>query len=110
MTKLRVLLLLAISATAFSQNKIETVANFGVRAADIAHTCYHMKTVKGWHENWLPTQSCAGVAAIDLGFAGGAFTLDRLLRNKHPHLAHFQIVSAAGAGIAVMVSIRNEHR
>lgn len=94
--------LLLFSAPLFAQSKIETAANFGIRAADAAQTCYHLNTNPYWRERFLTTQSCAAVAGISAGFAVGSFGVDRwLLKHHHARLAHFQIASAAGAGFGI---------
>lgn len=91
--------LLTVSAIAQSNRPplAPTIANFGLRAADVAQSCYHM-TTPGWHEHLLPVNSCAGEVAVGAGFAFGSWALDYELRKHgHPRLAQFQWVSAAGS-------------
>lgn len=99
------LVILVLLANASAQSRtatIETVTNVGLRTFDAAQSCYWLNRGSRWRETSLPTQSCGGVVAFDAGYAAGSFFLDRLLRNHgHERWAHFQIVSAAGAGVGI---------
>lgn len=93
--------LLAGVIPAVAQSKTETILNVGLRTADVVQTCYHLKQ-EHWREQWLHTQSCGVVAGESAAFTGGSFLLDRyLIKHGHPRLAHFQLVSAGGAGTGI---------
>lgn len=97
--------LLLLGATCLGQSRPDTIANFTARAFDAAQTCYYLHTIPTQREYVLPTQSCAGVAGYDAGFAVGAYVIDRwMARHHHPRLAHLQLVSAGGAGVGIAYS------
>jgi len=85
---------------------VPTVVNIGLRAYDTVDTCRALASGTQY-ERWLPTQRCAGVVAINSAFAGGAWSLDYLLRKHgHPRLAQLQWISAAGSASGIVMSIR----
>jgi hypothetical protein len=47
---------------------IGTSIDFAVRSIDSGQTCYHLNN--GWHENYIPSQSCSGVIGWNLGAIG----------------------------------------
>lgn len=99
-----IVLFLALFASTLSaaQSKLATAANFSLRAADTAQTCYGFHSNPTFHENWLNTNSCHGVALYNVGFAFGAWAGDRLLiKHNHPKLAKLQWVSAVGAAAGI---------
>ena len=83
----------------------ESVA-YGLAATDIANTCYSLK-VRGWHERWAPTQSCAGVAAwIAAGQAGQTAMSYRAYKHGHMRLSRaIPWVSASRSGLAITYSL-----
>lgn len=62
------LLLLALSFSAHAQTA-ETILHAGLRAADTVQTCIHLRDPQ-WHEDFLPWQSCAPIAAYNAGMVG----------------------------------------
>ena len=83
----------------------ESVA-YGLAATDIANTCYSLK-VLGGHEQWAPTQSCAGVAAW---IAAGQVSQTAMSywAYKHGHMRLSRAipwVSTSGSGVAIGYSL-----
>lgn len=69
------------------QQKIAFAISTGVKMADAWQTCYQFAHSPGWHEEWMPTQSCAGL--VGLGIAGTAMQVvagDMLHRHHHHRL------------------------
>lgn len=105
MRLLRVLMLLLLPLPCFAQGRLPTIANFTLRSADAAQTCIHQ--LNGWHEHFLPSQSCAADAVMIEGIAIGSWSLDHwLIRHNHPHWAQFQWASASGSAFGISYSLR----
>lgn len=84
-----------------SRPSLPTIANFSLRAADAAQTCWLMAGDPTRREVLWPGigRSCTRLTLLSLGIAGLAWQGDRLLtRHGHPRLGHtLQWISAAGA-------------
>ena len=86
------------------ERKLSTGANVALRTYDTIQTCRALQ-IPGAREEWLPTQSCRGVALWSAGFAGGSFVAERLLWRRHPRLALLpQWLSASGAAAGILSS------
>jgi hypothetical protein len=57
--------------------------HMAVRAADAAQTCYHLG--QGAYEKWLPTQSCAAIAAYSLSMPPAALASSYFLHRSGHH-------------------------
>jgi hypothetical protein len=66
-----------------------------VRLADTIKTCREL--THGGVEDWIPTQSCAGIAAWQAGSVGLALGIGWLL-HKHGHHRLERIVPWVGTG------------
>jgi len=87
------------------QQLIGVYAHSGVRLADTIKTCREL--AHGGVEDWIPTQSCAGIAAWQAGSVGLALGIGWLL-HKHGHHSLERIVpwvgtSASAAGLTKSV-------
>ena len=68
--------------------KIQVAANLLAAGADLAQTCRNLS--RGGHEDWMPTQSCAGVAGI---MVAGQITQESLAYLLH-HKGHHRLERA----------------
>lgn len=87
--------------------RVPLAAMWGANTADIALTCVALGN--GGHENWLPSQSCNGTAAIMLGYraaATGAAWI--LVRKGHPRIAK-ALLWGMTADTAIAVSLSAAH-
>lgn len=64
--------------------KWELVGVVALAAADTMNTCYHLAG-PNWREDWLPTQSCGGVAAILAGQVAAQEVVAFVLHRMHAH-------------------------
>ena len=81
---------------------LATGTHFAVRVADDARTCRNLAS--GGHEVVFPTQSCAGVVALNSAtFAAAAFTSYELAKHHHRKLglAVQYVATALDAGAVV---------
>lgn len=89
--------------------KIATAAHFFVRAADDAHTCNNL--ANGGHEYSFPTQSCAGVVALNTAwFAGSGVLSWELARHGHRRIATAVQWIAASVDAADLLVPRAKYR
>lgn len=88
LTTISVILLLLAPAYAQQEhpfwdrtNTVAFASTFAVRSADAAQTCYHLRQ-PGWHEESIPSQSCAVITGWIMGGQvaqlGGTYLLHRL--------------------------------
>jgi hypothetical protein len=93
------------------QQVIGFAASTGMRAWDSAYTC-HLSQAPGWHEDWLPAQSCAGVvgllAAGEIAQTGLQYLLYRTGHRKLQRIVPW--VSVAVSAAAISRSYANQHR
>lgn len=92
------------------QQVVGFAASTGMRAWDAAYTC-HLAQSPGWHEDWLPTQSCAGVvgllAAGEVGVVGLQYLFYRTGHRKLQRIVPW--VSVAVSAAAISRSYANQH-
>ena len=85
-------------------------ASVAVRGADAGQTCYHLG--EGWHENWGPTQSCAGIVVWTMAGQAGQliaqYVLFRLHHKRHTTLERLLPLSAGFSAAGVAYSFHNE--
>jgi hypothetical protein len=82
--------------------KAQLAVEAGALAWDETTTCRNL--ARGGTEQWLPTQSCAGVVGYQLLFAaaaeGAAYLLHRTNHHKLERIPRLYVAGAAVAGIA----------
>lgn len=83
------------------QQMIGLYVHAGVRTADTVVTCHNI--ANGATEMWIPTQSCAGIAAWQAGSVGAALGIGWLFHKTGHHklerLTPWVATSASAAGL-----------
>jgi len=87
--------------------KIELATWGAVGGFDFAQTCHNIKT--GGREDWTPTQSCGGLAALSVA-AVGAEELIRYALHRHGHhrLERFVLPVAIAGNLAGIVTSKQK--